>query len=94
MGGGSTAPFSITARALWIDAAAEDIVGGMSDSPIIKNEGGAIGVLCISGGTGEQGHREGGPNPRLAAPSTGLAFARTGDPYGKAACQGVCRRAD
>jgi hypothetical protein len=43
--------------------AAQDIVGGMSGSPILTQDGSAIGVVVTS--TGDQ--REGGPNPRLAS---------------------------
>ncbi len=49
---------------LGVLGAAEGIVGGMSGSPIVANDGSAIGVICTSGGTGEV-HTEGGPNPRL-----------------------------
>ena len=45
----------------WITNAAENIVGGMSGSPIVRSDGSAIGVLCIS----IEGTNEGGPNPRL-----------------------------
>jgi hypothetical protein len=45
----------------WIRNAAQPIVGGMSGSPILNDDGAAIGVAC----TGEGG--EGGPNPCLAA---------------------------
>jgi hypothetical protein len=44
---------------LWIANAREPIRGGMSGSPIISEDGAALGVVCI--GTGS----EGGPNPRL-----------------------------
>jgi hypothetical protein len=46
---------------LWISESAQPIVGGMSGSPIISDEGMAIGVVCLGGG--EQ--HAGGPNPRL-----------------------------
>jgi hypothetical protein len=49
---------------LWISKAAQGIVGGMSGSPILAEDGTAIGVVCTAGGTGEV-HTEGGPNPRL-----------------------------
>jgi hypothetical protein len=41
---------------LWIADAVEDIVGGMSGSPIVADDGTAIGVECSSLGA---------PNPRL-----------------------------
>lgn len=44
---------------LWIRDAAEGIVGGMSGSPIVADDGTAIGVICTGAGT------VGGPNPRL-----------------------------
>ena len=56
---------------LWIEDAAEPIMGGMSDSPILT-EGAAIGIVAVSNGFvtddgKELGRaREGGPNPRLA----------------------------
>jgi hypothetical protein len=51
---------------LWIRNAAEPIVGGMSGSPILNDDGAAIGVLCVSS-KGRTDNREGGPNPYLAA---------------------------
>jgi trypsin-like peptidase len=48
---------------LWIENAAEDIVGGMSGSPIIAGDGTAIGIVCTS--SGSTASREGGPNPGL-----------------------------
>ena len=53
-------------RRLSIAGAAEPIRAGMSGSPIMSPEGAAIGVVCISSG-GSYDHREGGPNPALAA---------------------------
>jgi hypothetical protein len=41
---------------LWISNAADGIVGGMSGSPIVADDGSAIGIVCTSGS---------GPNPRL-----------------------------
>jgi hypothetical protein len=35
-------------RALWIEAAAEPIRGGMSGSPIIAPDGKAIGIVSVS----------------------------------------------
>jgi hypothetical protein len=52
----------------WIRNAEAPIRGGMSGSPIFRNDGSVIGVVCVSGGCGNlEEHREGGPNPRLAA---------------------------
>ena len=47
----------------WIRNAAQPIVGGMSGSPILNDDGAAIGALC----TGRETTRDGGPNPCLAA---------------------------
>jgi hypothetical protein len=44
--------------------AAEGIAGGMSGSPILAEDGTAIGIVCLSDG-GKEGGKEGGPNPRL-----------------------------
>ena len=38
---------------LWISNAAEVIIGGMSGSPIIADDGSAIGVICTSSDGGE-----------------------------------------
>ena len=53
-------------RALWLSDAIEGIMGGMSGSPILAENGQAIGV-CVAGG-GHLGEKltEGGPNPTLA----------------------------
>jgi hypothetical protein len=51
---------------LWLSDAGQDIVGGMSGSPIIAEDGSAIGIMCVSSAVIGKGHREGGPNPRLA----------------------------
>jgi hypothetical protein len=49
-------------RSLWIEDVAQPIVGGMSGSPIILPDGGAVGVVCVS----SESHAA-GPNPMLAA---------------------------
>jgi hypothetical protein len=55
----------------WIQDAAEPIEGGMSGSPIVTDEGMAIGVVSIAAGfVTDDGRelgrpREGGPNPNL-----------------------------
>jgi len=51
---------------LWITDATKGIVGGMSGSPILADDGSAIGVVSVSGGRIDQLHTESGPNPRLA----------------------------
>jgi hypothetical protein len=51
---------------LCIADAVEGIVGGMSGSPIVADDGSAIGVVCTAGGiNGDEAPTEGGPNPRL-----------------------------
>lgn len=54
-----------TGGPLWVSNAAAPIVPGMSGSPIVARDGTAIGVMCLSAGTADEGHTEGGPNPRL-----------------------------
>jgi hypothetical protein len=52
--------------ALMIEKAARGIMGGMSGSPIVAEDGTAIGIVCLSaGGLDTDTHTEGGPNPRL-----------------------------
>ena len=51
---------------LWISDATDGIRAGMSGSPVLADDGSAIGVVCTSAGTsGDQLYTEGGPNPRL-----------------------------
>jgi hypothetical protein len=54
--------------AIWISETAEPILGGMSGSPILGDDGQVIAVCVASGGTGDrdvEDDREGGPNPGL-----------------------------
>jgi trypsin-like peptidase len=53
--------------ALWMSNATTGIRSGMSGSPVLSNDGSAIGMVCISGGTAgsDHPHTAGGPNPRL-----------------------------
>jgi hypothetical protein len=51
---------------LWITEAVNGIIGGMSGSPILADDGSAVGVICCGGGNVGHMHTEGGPNPRLA----------------------------
>ena len=55
--------FIPTACSLLILDAARGIAGGMSGSPIIAEDGTAIGIVCL--GSGSKTAFEGGPNPRL-----------------------------
>jgi hypothetical protein len=50
---------------LMILDAAEGIAGGMSGSPILAEDGTAIGVICLGSGNNGDLPTEGGPNPRL-----------------------------
>jgi hypothetical protein len=55
-------------RSLWLTEATERFRGGMSGSPILGNDGKAIGVFVTSDSDADdQGHLEGGPQPGLAA---------------------------
>lgn len=44
-------------RGLWVGDTAEDIVTGMSGSPILKDDGSAIGIVGTGGDPGEKGSR-------------------------------------
>jgi hypothetical protein len=51
---------------LWLSGAADGIHGGMSGSPVMLDDGTAVGVVCAAGGgPGSRLYTEGGPNPRL-----------------------------
>jgi hypothetical protein len=50
---------------LRVSNAIEGIVSGMSGSPIVADDGSAIGVICTSGGRPGEVPTSGGPNPRL-----------------------------
>ena len=66
-----------SSRAIWIEAAAQGIRGGMSGSPIVAPDGTAIGIVSVSAITVPVGAvleesalddgRDGGPNPLLCA---------------------------
>ena len=45
---------------------ARDIAGGMSGSPILADNGSAIGVVCCSSVQAKKEHRQDGSNPRLS----------------------------
>jgi hypothetical protein len=62
--------YSASSRSLWIEGAEQPIVGGMSGSPILDQDGAAVGLVSVSAGFIEDGKelgspREGGPNPQL-----------------------------
>jgi hypothetical protein len=64
--------------------------GGMSGSPIITQDGAAIGVVSMSsGGSDLDKHTEGGPNPHLAyhLPSRFRSGNRFGQPSARLARQ-------
>lgn len=48
---------------IWIEGAAQNIVGGMSGSPILADDGTVIGVLATSNHIDGGESRQGGPNP-------------------------------
>lgn len=51
---------------LWISETAEAIIGGMSGSPIVADDGAAIGIMCTAGDDHDvYTHAPAGPNPRL-----------------------------
>jgi hypothetical protein len=50
---------------LRVSNATKGILGGMSGSPIVADDGSAIGVICTSGGHPGEVPTNGGPNPRL-----------------------------
>jgi hypothetical protein len=62
----------------WINDAAKEIRGGMSGSPIISDDGAAIGIVCVAGGTMLGHHTAGGPNPRLRLNLPGWVLAESG----------------
>jgi hypothetical protein len=49
---------------LWLNCAEENIADGMSGSPIVANDGSAIGVVCT--GNESDVDPDSGPQPRLA----------------------------
>lgn len=54
--------------ALWISGAEGNIVGGMSGSPILADDGSALGIVCTSSHRGDsESSTEGGPNARLVS---------------------------
>ena len=49
----------------WLTNALSGIRGGMSGSPILNEEGAAIGIVATSSGGAAEFDTEGGPNPNL-----------------------------
>jgi hypothetical protein len=72
-------------RSFWLSNAAESIVGGMSGSPILADDGSAIGVLCLSSTIGSitGPSTEGGPNPRLITDLPGWLLRNLRSPRGR-----------
>lgn len=50
---------------LWLEDVVNGIVGGMSGSPIVNDEGAAIGILGVSSGSADELHAKGGPQAGL-----------------------------
>ena len=63
---------------LWISGAEDNILGGMSGSPILTDDGAAIGVMCTSDSANSEASTEGGPNPRLASHLPGWLLQEIG----------------
>ena len=59
--------FLLVRANLRVTEAMDGIRGGMSGSPIMSDEGAAIGIVAASGGVAgsSEPHTEGTPNPRL-----------------------------
>ena len=55
----------VEANVIWITNATKGIIGGMSGSPIVNDDGSAIGVLNCGGGSLDALQTEGGPEARL-----------------------------
>ena len=49
----------------WISEATDGIVAGMSGSPILLEDGRAVGMVVVSDGSSTERHTEGGPQPLL-----------------------------
>ena len=63
-------------RSLWFDQAEQPIIGGMSGSPIVLPDGGAVGVVCVS----EDSHARGRePVEGPAGDGASAAQARAAD---------------
>jgi hypothetical protein len=66
---------------LWITKAARGIEGGMSGSPILSDDGIAVGIVVAGGGIergSEQAPTGGGPNPWLAGNLPGWLLSEIG----------------
>lgn len=68
-------------RAFMIENAVDGIHGGMSGSPILADDGSAIGVVVCSRGVGNALHTSGGPNPRLTHHLPGWLMRQLGLVY-------------
>jgi hypothetical protein len=75
---------SITGKAqhlggrLWIDETSEPIVGGMSGSPILDQDGAAIGIVSQSSGGPDLEQHQKGMSPRLLAHLPGWLLVNLG----------------
>lgn len=50
---------------LYVSEASDGIIGGMSGSPILMDDGRAVGVAVVAEGTKDERYTEGGPQPIL-----------------------------
>jgi hypothetical protein len=64
-----------------IQEAADTIAGGMSGSPIVTEDGYAIGIVCIGSGPNPDASTEAGPNPRLAGNLPGWVLKELADAH-------------
>lgn len=63
-------------RSLWFEEAAQPVIGGMSGSPIVLPDGGAVGL--VSNSVEGENPGPGGPNPLLAADLPGWLLEEAG----------------
>ena len=61
---------------LMVRNAAKGIHGGMSGSPIVDDNGRAVGIVCVSHGRGTELHTEAFGNPHLASALPGSMLRR------------------
>jgi hypothetical protein len=68
------------ARGLWLSGARKGLIGGMSGSPILSQEGVAVSVFATSGAASEELPTEGGPQARLTSHLPGWAVQEMRQP--------------